>query len=34
VLAAHRERPWRIVRRRAARRVLIPAYRELVLDAA
>lgn len=33
VLAAHRERPWRIVRRRAARGVLIPAYRELVLDA-
>jgi cytochrome P450 len=33
VLAAHRERPWRIGRRRAARRVLVPAYRELVLDA-
>jgi cytochrome P450 len=33
VLAAHRERPWRIVRRRAAGRVLVPAYRELVLDA-
>jgi cytochrome P450 len=33
VLAAHRERPWRIVRRRAARGVLVPAYRELVLDA-
>ncbi|TWF76618.1 cytochrome P450 [Pseudonocardia hierapolitana] len=34
VLAAHRDRPWRIVRRRAARGVLVPAYRELVLDAA
>jgi cytochrome P450 len=34
VLAAHRERPWRIVRRRAARGVLVPAYRELLLDGA
>lgn len=31
VLAAHRARPLRILRRRTARRVLVPGYRELVL---
>ncbi|HXV93447.1 MAG TPA: cytochrome P450, partial [Pseudonocardia sp.] len=31
VLAAHRQRPWRIAWRRAARGVLVPGYRELVL---
>lgn len=31
VLDAHAERPLHVARRRAARRVLVPAYRELVL---
>lgn len=34
VLGAHRDRPWRIARRRAARGVLVPAYRALLLERA